>query len=88
MTIADELSRAERGQTGVHITSGASGSAARMGDVETDRALVARVRKGDNKAFDLLVRKYQHKIIGLVSRYVHDWKNRLLLLKMPKLTSS
>jgi RNA polymerase sigma-70 factor (ECF subfamily) len=37
--------------------------------VETDRALVARVRKGDNKAFDLLVRKYQHKIIGLVSRY-------------------
>ena len=44
-----------------------------MGDVETDRALVERVRKGDNKAFDLLVRKYQHKIIGLVSRYVRDW---------------
>ena len=71
--MADELSRAERGQTGVHVTSGASGSAARMVDVETDRALVSRVRKGDNKAFDLLVRKYQHKIIGLVSRYVHDW---------------
>ena len=44
-----------------------------MGDVETDRALVERVRKGDNRAFDLLVRKYQHKIIGLVSRYVRDW---------------
>ncbi|HET7929982.1 MAG TPA: RNA polymerase sigma factor RpoE [Rhodanobacteraceae bacterium] len=44
-----------------------------MGDVETDRALVARVRNGDSRAFDLLVRKYQHKIIGLISRYVHDW---------------
>jgi RNA polymerase sigma-70 factor (ECF subfamily) len=68
-----ELSRAGRGHTGAHDASGAVGSAARMGDVETDRALVARVRKGDSKAFDLLVRKYQHKIIGLVSRYVHDW---------------
>src|SRR5690348_6227039 len=73
MAKPDELSRVERGQTGVHIAPGAVGSAARMGDVETDRALVARVRKGYNKAFDLLVRKYQHKIIGLVSRYVHDW---------------
>jgi RNA polymerase sigma-70 factor (ECF subfamily) len=44
-----------------------------MGDVETDGALVARVRNGDSRAFDLLVRKYQHKIIGLISRYVHDW---------------
>ena len=44
-----------------------------MGDVETDRELVARVRNGDSRAFDLLVRKYQHKIIGLISRYVHDW---------------
>lgn len=44
-----------------------------MGELETDRALVARVRNGDTRAFDLLVRKYQHKIIGLISRYVHDW---------------
>lgn len=44
-----------------------------MGEVETDRALVERVRKGDSQAFDLLVRKYRHKIVGLVSRYVHDW---------------
>src|SRR5574337_1699859 len=68
-----ELSRAERGQTGVQIAPGAVRSAAPMGDVETDRALVERVRKGDNRAFDLLVRKYRHKIVGLVSRYVHDW---------------
>ena len=44
-----------------------------MAEQETDHALCERVRKGDNRAFDLLVRKYRHKILGLVSRYVHDW---------------
>jgi len=43
-----------------------------MGTRETDQQLVERAQKGDNRAFDLLVRKYQHKIIGLISRYVHD----------------
>lgn len=43
-----------------------------MGEKELDRALVERVQKGDSRAFDLLVRKYQHKIVGLVSRYVAD----------------
>ena len=28
---------------------------------------------GDSAAFDLLVRKYQHRIAALISRYVHDW---------------
>jgi len=37
-----------------------------------DRKLVARVQQGDKTAFDLLVRKYQHKIIKLVGRYVRD----------------
>jgi RNA polymerase sigma-70 factor (ECF subfamily) len=37
-----------------------------------DQKLVARVQKGDKSAFDLLVRKYQHKIVKLVSRYVRD----------------
>ncbi len=45
---------------------------ARMGENELDRALVERVQKGDKRAFDLLVRKYQHKVIGLVSRYVRS----------------
>jgi RNA polymerase sigma-70 factor (ECF subfamily) len=31
-----------------------------------------RVQKGDKSAFDLLVRKYQHRIAKLVSRYVYD----------------
>ena len=43
-----------------------------MTAAETDRQLVARVQKGDQRAFDMLVLKYQHKILGLISRYVHD----------------
>lgn len=43
-----------------------------MGENELDRALVERVQKGDTSAFDLLVRKYQHRVVGLVSRYVSD----------------
>jgi RNA polymerase sigma-70 factor (ECF subfamily) len=43
-----------------------------MGDNSADRPLVERVQRGDKKAFDLLVLKYQHKIVKLVSRYVRD----------------
>ncbi|HEX7341651.1 MAG TPA: RNA polymerase sigma factor RpoE [Rhodanobacteraceae bacterium] len=43
-----------------------------MGENELDRALVERVQQGDTRAFDLLVRKYQHKVVGLISRYVAD----------------
>lgn len=39
---------------------------------DTDQQLVAKVQKGDKRAFDLLVLKYQHKIISIVSRYVKD----------------
>lgn len=39
---------------------------------QIDQQLVARVQKGDNRAFDLLVLKYQHKIFGLISRYIRD----------------
>ena len=39
---------------------------------ETDQQLVERVQKGDKRAFDLLVLKYQHKMISVVSRYVRD----------------
>ncbi len=37
---------------------------------ETDGSLVRRVQRGDKSAFDLLVRKYQHKVVKLVMRYV------------------
>jgi RNA polymerase sigma-70 factor (ECF subfamily) len=40
--------------------------------VDIDAKLVERVQKGDKRAFDLLVIKYQHKIYALVSRLVND----------------
>ncbi len=43
-----------------------------MGDSSTDKQLVERVQRGDKRAFDLLVQKYQHRLAKLVSRYVHD----------------
>jgi RNA polymerase sigma-70 factor (ECF subfamily) len=45
---------------------------AQMGGNNIDQDLVKKAQKGDKKAFDVLVLKYQHKIINLVSRYVHD----------------
>lgn len=42
-----------------------------MGE-QVDKDLVRRVQNGDKKAFDILVRKYQHKIIQLISRYIKD----------------
>ena len=41
-------------------------------DREADQVLVERVQRGDKKAFDLLVLKYQHKVANLISRYVRD----------------
>ncbi len=43
-----------------------------MASETTDAQLVRRVQKGDKGAFDLLVLKYQHKIVNLVMRYVRD----------------
>lgn len=45
---------------------------ARMSEAQVDQLLVERVQKGDKRAFDLLINKYQHRIISLVSRYVSD----------------
>ncbi len=39
---------------------------------ETDQQLVERVQRGDKRAYDLLVLKYQHRIVSLVSRYMRD----------------
>lgn len=38
----------------------------------TDSQLVERVQRGDKKAFDLLVLKYQGKVASIVARYVSD----------------
>ena len=41
-------------------------------NAELDKDLVLRVQQGDKSAYDLLVIKYQHRIIQLVNRYVKD----------------
>lgn len=38
----------------------------------TDHQLVARVQKGDKRAFDLLVFKYQFRLQAIVSRFIRD----------------
>lgn len=39
---------------------------------ELDQQLVEKVQNGDKRAFDLLVIKYQHKILAIISRFVRD----------------
>ena len=39
---------------------------------DTDQQLVQRAQRGDLRAFDLLVLKYQGRIAALISRYVSD----------------
>ena len=43
-----------------------------MSNKAADQLLVDRVQQGDKSAFDVLVKKYQHKIVKLVMRYVRD----------------
>jgi RNA polymerase sigma-70 factor (ECF subfamily) len=40
---------------------------------DLDQELVRRVQRGDSAAFDALVRKYQHRIVALIGRYIADW---------------
>lgn len=46
--------------------------ALRMSEADADLELVRRVQAGQKNAFDLLVRKYQHKIFAVISRYIHN----------------
>ncbi|ATM99923.1 MULTISPECIES: RNA polymerase sigma factor RpoE [Enterobacterales] len=41
-----------------------------MSEQLTDQMLVEKVQNGDQKAFNLLVIRYQHKVASLISRYV------------------
>jgi len=38
----------------------------------TDQQLVSRVQKGDKRAFDLLVLKYQYRVHAIVGRFIRD----------------
>lgn len=41
---------------------------------DTDQQLVDRVKQGDKRAYDVLVIKYQHRILGLVGGYLSDFQ--------------
>jgi RNA polymerase sigma-70 factor (ECF subfamily) len=43
-----------------------------MGEREVDQQLVERAQRGDKKAFELLVVKYQRKLARLLSRFIRD----------------
>ena len=43
-----------------------------MGDREVDQQLVERAQRGDKSAFELLVVKYQRKLVRLLSRFIRD----------------
>ena len=43
-----------------------------MTDRDIDRQLVARAQRGDKRAFELLVEKYQRKLARLLSRFIRD----------------
>ena len=48
-----------------------------MGERQNDQLLVERVQSGEKSAFDLLVLKYQHKVIKVISRYSKDHSESL-----------
>ena len=43
-----------------------------MSEQTSDQALVERVQRGHRQAFDLLVLRYQQRILKLIMRYVYD----------------
>lgn len=43
-----------------------------MSNKSDDKELVKRAQNGDSAAFDLLVRKYQGKVVSLITRYIND----------------
>jgi RNA polymerase sigma-70 factor (ECF subfamily) len=45
---------------------------ARMGERNLDQELVERVQQGEKGAFDILVRRYEHKLVNVISRYIRD----------------
>ena len=61
------------GQSGWRSSSAyATGITHDMTSEQSDLALVQLAQRGDPGAFDALVRRYQHKVVKLVLRYVRD----------------
>src|ERR1700728_3112748 len=59
----------------IQVVDGRPGKAAvglPMGPDGSDLGLVRRVQRGERGAYDLLVLKYQHKVVKLVMRYLRN----------------
>src|ERR1700689_3811744 len=56
----------------VHGRPGNAMAGLPMGPDASDLSLVQRVQRGERSAYDLLVLKYQHKVVKLVMRYLRD----------------
>lgn len=52
--------------------TGAGKPLAKLKEGDTDQQLVERVFNGDKSAFDLLVLRYQHRILALIGRFIKD----------------
>ena len=48
-----------------------------MADNIADKEIIKRVKNGDKKAYDLLVLKYQQRVINLISRFVKNYADAL-----------
>jgi len=64
--------RMEKSHPAMPATNAGVGPLARAGSKDTDEQLVERVFKGEMQAFDLLVLRYQHRLLGLIGRLVRD----------------
>src|ERR1700735_2360102 len=56
----------------VHGRPGNATTGLPMGADASDLSLVRRVQRGERGAYDLLVLKYQHKVVKLVMRYLRN----------------
>ena len=63
MTKSATVAKGQKHDTGMQMTE----------QQASDKQLVSRVQKGDRRAFDLLVLKYQHRILSLVGRFISDY---------------
>ena len=56
---------------------------ARLKSKTSDEQLVLFVQKGDKRAFDLLVLKYQGKMQSIVRRFIRDPDDKVVELHQP-----
>jgi RNA polymerase sigma-70 factor (ECF subfamily) len=71
LTIVKQASHKQQFEANM-VQEASSGGQARMSERQIDQALVERVQQGDKRAFDILVLKYQSRVINLIGRFVRN----------------